>query len=472
MPRREKSGDGRRVTALSHSARAASSLLARITALDFAAFALPAVSFVEIMIVGRLILTEVLLLSLLPWLWRAQARPPFPLWFVILWTGWLLSQIVTDVVVGSAVLDWARGWAGILFTLTNFAAILVLVATPKRARLFAFGLAAGGLLGLLVIPHPNAAADPWKWGIAGPVALVIAAGLSGSGGDRRRWLTITAFLAFGVLNLFLGYRSLGGISLLVAAYLGLTALVAHRRRPAHHRTRRAIAGVVFLAAAGIIVLAMYSVTASQGLLGPEAQARYADQGGALGALLGGRPEALVSTQAIIDSPVLGHGSWAEDSTYAKLLAERQRSLGYEVTPDYVGSDLIPAHSYLLGAWVWGGFLGALFWFAMGVLAVRLLADLYSVRLDLAPLLAFSTMLLLWDIAFSPYGLVARITAPYGVALCLLGLRLMRDEREEDHTSDRVRHSSQPRGTFLLRSPDEHAPHARCRSGVGPSSGNE
>ena len=193
-------------------------------------------------------------------------------------------------------------------------------------------------------------------------------------------------------------------------------------------TRRALVGLAFVALACIAVLGLYSVTASQGLLGPEARSKYEDQGGALGTLLGGRPEALVSSQAILDSPILGHGSWARDPFYAQLLAERQRTLGYDVTPAYVGTDLIPAHSYLLGAWVWSGFLGALFWFAVAAVAAWLLASMYPYRLELAPLLVFSALYLLWDVAFSPYGGMARITAPYALALCLLGLGLLHYDR--------------------------------------------
>jgi len=413
--------------------------------LDVWAFALPAISFLEITFIGRLFITEILLLAFLPLLWRVQDRPRFPRWFIALWAGWLLSQIVTDVVVGSTFRDYARGWAGIVFTLTNFAGILVLVSTPQRARLFALGLAVAGFLGFLFVPGPNVAVDPWKWGLAMPVGLVVAAGLSGRVGARLPWLTIAAFVAFGALNLMLGYRSLGGVSLLGAGYLSLSAIVGHRQRAANHSTTRAVLGLVFLAIAGLAVLGLYSAAASQGLLGPEAQAKYITQAGAFGAILGGRPESLVSTQAILDSPVLGHGSWAKDPKYAKLLAERQKAWGYEVTREYVGADLIPAHSYLLGAWVWAGFLGAAFWFAVAAIAVWLLANLYVSRVVVAPLLILAAMLLLWDIAFSPYGLGARITAPFALALCLLGLRLLRVERDTG-LPDQAKESWQPYGS--------------------------
>ena len=422
------------------------------TGLDIWAFVVPAVSFLEITIIGRLIVTEILLLLVLPWLWRAPDRPPLPRWFVVLWAGWLLSQIVTDLVVGSAFVDYARGWAGIVFTLTNFVGILALVATPRRARLFAMGLAAGGLLGYIFFPHPYAAFDPWKWALALPVGLIVAAGLSGRVGDRLPWLTVVAFLAFGTLNLVLGYRSLGGVSLLAAGYLSLCAVVGRRESATHQSPFRAVLGLAFLATAGIAVLGLYSAAASQGLLGPEVRAKYADQAGALGVILGGRADLLVSTQAILDSPVLGHGSWAKDPHYAQLLVERQIALGYAVTREYVGAVLIPAHSYLSGAWIWAGFLGALFWFAVATIAVWLLANLFSLRVEMAPLLVLASILLLWDIAFSPYGLTGRITAPYGLAVCLLGLRLLREKRQARLSLDQAGQSLRPTGSQSLGFP--------------------
>ena len=102
--------------------------------------------------------------------------------FVVLWAAWLISQIVTDVVVGSAFKDYARGWAGIPFLAVNFAGIFFLVSTPRRARIFAVGLAVGGFLGFLLVRDPLAALDPWKWGLAVPVGLVLVAGLSGRRG--------------------------------------------------------------------------------------------------------------------------------------------------------------------------------------------------------------------------------------------------------------------------------------------------
>jgi hypothetical protein len=402
------------------------------TALDIWAFLLPAISFVQVTVVGQLIVSEVLAAVMLPWLWGAKDRLRMPRWFLLLWGGWLVAQIVTDVVMGSGFADYSRGWAAILFTLTDFAAVLVLVSTPRRARLFALGLAASGVLGYFIAPNIFAAGDPWKWAFAGSVGFALAAGLSGATGARRPLLTIAAFAVFGALNLLLGFRSLGGVSLLAAGYLVLGAVSGKRAVASRYSTLRAAAGLALLALSVVLVLQLYDVAASGGLLGSAAQAKYEAQSGTFGVLLGGRSEVLASSQAIIDSPILGHGSWAKDFKYVDLLSERLSSLGYEVGAGPSDVGLIPAHSYLMQSWVWAGVLGGIFWLAILGIAVWLLANLYSFRVDLAPLIVFYAMLLLWSIVFSPYGSGARIGATYGIALCLLGLRLATGDAHVRH----------------------------------------
>lgn len=421
---------------------------AGVTALDLWAFVLPAVSFIQITLVGQLIVSELLMLAMLPWLWGARDRPALPRWFVILWVGWLLSQIMTDIYVGSPSADYTRGWASIAFTFTDFAAILILVSTSRRARFFALGLAAGAVLGYLFTPSYFAADDPWKWAFAGAVAYALVAGVSGLTGARFRWLSVAAFGAFGIVNLVFGFRSLGGISLLTAGYL---ALGAFARRPETTSTRsilRAVAGLAFLGIAVWGTLQLYDAAASEGLLGPDAQTKYLQQSGSLGVLVGGRSEVLVSSQAVIDSPILGHGSWAKDFAYVDLLSERLSSLGYEFGAESSDLTVIPTHSYLMQSWVWAGLLGGVFWLAIAGIAVRLLANLYASRVDLAPLIVFSTVLLLWNIAFSPYGSTSRISAMYALALCLLGLRLLsagarRVARPSEYSATLVDHGAGP-----------------------------
>jgi hypothetical protein len=424
------------------------------------AFILPAISFLEIRLVGRLIVSELLALAIVPWLLRSPDRIRVPRWLFILWGAWLVSQIVTDVVVGSTFVDWARGWAAIVFTLIDLTVILALVSTPKRARIFACGLAVGGILSYVFAPTPNALADPWKWAFAGPIGFALAAVLSGVMGQRRPWLAVTVFAAFGVVNAFLLYRSLSGVALLTAAYLLFAAVVTARKRSRLGASARATAGVAFYGAAALAVYVTLGAAAAGGLFGLAAQEKFDDQSGAvtasspvpvssapslsssagasppvpisssvsgsnpLGVLIGGRSEILTSPRAILDSPILGHGSWAKDPKYVELQRQGLIEMGVPNGNEPGDPALIPTHSYLLGSWVWAGLAGGVFWLAIAAIALWLVAKLYTSTVALSPLIMFSTTWLLWNIAFSPYGNTQRLYATFAIALCLLGLRLI------------------------------------------------
>jgi hypothetical protein len=438
---------GNRVTALRSSIRLAA---AGATALDVWAVLLPALSFLQFQLGGQLIVSELLALAILPWLLRSRERLLVPRWLIGLWGAWLVFQIVTDIVVGSAFADWSRGWAAIVFTLIDVAVIIVLVSTPRRARLFALGLAAGGILGYVLAPLPTAATDPWKWAFAGPLAFILAALMSGAATSRRPLLAVGAFAAFGVINAFLQFRSMSGAALITAAYLLFVVIVTGRRRLRLRTVRTVAAGLACYGIAAVVVFVGLNAVTKAGLFGEAAEAKYEAQAGVVSAtspvdasnpllvLLGGRSEILASVRAVVDSPLLGHGSWAKDAKYVDMQRQGLTELGILGGNQPTDPNLIPAHSYLMQSWIWAGLAGGIFWLAVALLALWLMGNLFSFRTELAPLIAFSTTLLLWNIAFSPYGNTQRLLAAFSIALCLLALRLGRaPDRGDDPGTARV-----------------------------------
>ena len=126
--------------------------------------------------------------------------------------------------------------------------------------------------------------------------------------------------------------------------------------------------------------------------------------------------------AIYDSPILGHGSWAKDPKY--LLAEQQAMalMDYtdagDISTETLEEGLIPSHSFILGAWVDAGILGACFWALVLVLTVKSLARVYPSSFAMLPLASYAAFFLLWDILFSPYGAQMRIISPYYIVLLM------------------------------------------------------
>ena len=238
-----------------------------------------------------------------------------------------------------------------------------------------------------------------------------------------------------MLNLYMGYRSYSGICFLTVMYLFLQWLWSIKG------TQRAKLSLKYLLLIGIVILTAsfifikgYGYMARRSLLGEKARQIYEQQArGDLGLLIGGRSEILVSIRAIMDSPIIGHGSWAKAYSYSNTLVYLKRILGYyPITYDNLG--LIPTHSHLFGAWVEAGILGAVFWIWILSLPIRGLSRLICTKDILTPLVAFLSFLLIWDILFSPYGAELRIMTPYYI---IVMMSLFQSQVKKKHQSKKV-----------------------------------
>ncbi|MFZ2404143.1 MAG: hypothetical protein WAW41_03330, partial [Methylobacter sp.] len=325
---------------------------------------IPALIFIEVEFVGRLFLSEILLLGLLPFLLKARGRlllAPLPRKLMLLGLAWLLAQIVTDVIRDTPLEDWSRGWSKIAFLLLNFSAIyLYLNGESKRFFSFAVGIALGQILAYFLNPNVFVEDYPWKFGYG--MAITLLAVLASQTGffEKRKFLSSGIILGMGVLNLYMDFRSLGLVCLLAGGFIS----VKKSNRVGLKKLKRSeIAMLVLLGGMAIYgITALYDYSVTEGWFGAEVRDKYLMQSsGDMGVLLGGRSEILASGQAIIDSPIIGHGSWAKDQKYADILVYALSQHGYDIHGIYE-SDLIPSHSYIMGAWVEAGLVGAIFWF--------------------------------------------------------------------------------------------------------------
>lgn len=386
---------------------------------DAVIFLVPASIWIQPNAAGILFATDLLLLLLLPLL--LTERPalrlvPAAKLIVLFGLFWLFGQVFTDIYRQTSYHDLERGWANIALSITNFVAIYLLLGTsPRRLTIFAVGLCIG--LAIESFVHPSSLADQWKFGLAFPVTLAAALLVSTRKSASVPLLPSLTLGVMGILNLFLGFRSLGGICFLAAAYLCLHQLRSTRPTMwSHTKLTWGVAVGVVLSAA---VIAIYDRAAQSNLLGEEARSKHAAQSrGRFGVFLAGRPESLASSAAIADSPIIGHGSWARDPHYASLLASKLTSLGYRSLPRVNEPDLIPTHSHLLGAWVNAGILGAVYWCIILSLSLTTLTQIYRADIPLVPLVALVAMLLCWDILFSPYSAEQRVLVPFSIVLLL------------------------------------------------------
>ena len=411
-------------------------IVAKGTIGDIACFVIPALAFLYVHLGGVLYATDVCLLAAFPlvvhrhrrWL---QVKPVRK--FLYLGLLWLAAQVLTDVVRHSPFEDYSRGWLKILLTLTHFATIALLIRqSQRRLILFAAGMILGGVLTFFISPGEYAAVYPWKFGLGPPITLLVCL-VAGMLARRRPIAAVTMLAAIGAINLFLGFRSLGAVCAAAAiySYFQLSPRLAGSRL----RKRRTVLTIAGLAAGVWGISAIYAYGAQSGWFGGDEQDKYELQSsGAGGVFLGGRSNLLATSVAIIDAPLLGHGSWAKDPMYAAILFESLTELGYENTNVAFENDdyVIPSHSYLFGAWVESGIVGAVFWvWVLWLTAGALIRS--SGREPLLPFFAFIGMWLVWNVLFSPYGADARFTATYAVyAMILFALHTQAQKRTHAH----------------------------------------
>ncbi len=392
-------------------------------------FGIPVLIAIEVPGVGTIYLAELCLIGLLPVLlvMRGKALQSGALGLIlVMGLVYFGAQVITDLIRETPFGDYSRGWSRILFLLMSFVSCYLLTA-GKRDRIlcFAGGLVVGSTIYLLT--HNPLSAIGWKFGFAGSTTTLLLMSFMAVPVLRSPSSLVGPMImaALGVFSAVMDFRSWGGVLMLSAAFLSVPAvlrLFGLRPKPLSYG-RMLLVGTLLLATA-FSALKVYGVAAQSGLLGQKSQDKYEAQAalGDLGIVLGGRNESLVTVQAIMDSPLVGHGSWAKDRYYAELRQLMLYKLGFTnrfIEPE---NDLIPTHSHVLGAWVEAGIGGALFWLVILGMILATLRRLYASNDPMRPYLVFLMFLFIWDILFSPFGAQRRLTNGFLLVAMLYGLR--------------------------------------------------
>jgi hypothetical protein len=332
--------------------------------------------------------------------------------------------VVTDLIRLTQFDDYSRGWLKIAFLLTNFAAIVLLISNQRRRIvLFAWGLVFGILIDYAVSPSAQAARGYWKFGIGAAVTYGVV--LIGCHPRLYRIPFLTSGLlgVMGVVALSQDARSLGGECLLAAAYVAGQQILGKRGTFQRIGLGRMVAIGAAAALVAFGVLTLYGYGASRGLFGAESAYKYTHQTtGKFGLLIGGRPQVYAEAQAMTDSPLIGHGSWARNSEYNLNLLRALYRAGYTIDQATISGlthdDYVPVHSYILGAWVEAGILGGLFWIFVLFVAVSVVLHAYRWDDPLSPFVVLIAISLLWDLFFSPFGAGSRLSVAFFIAVLL------------------------------------------------------
>ena len=388
-------------------------------------FFLPILCVPTVQVVGQLMLADIVIIPLFLYLLMSR-HYAFVLPFARLCLGfialWFLSAVITDVYRGTSASDFLRTWSKIVLLGSYFGAFALLIGARRERLYIAFaGIGVMFLLRWVVASNPYQLGGffspmAWKFGNGEGVMLLVGLALI----PVSKWLQSGGLLGFAALHFLFNARALIA-STVIAALAPLVSVKARSTTAQVLLVGFMLAGIAALIPIGELA---YTALIEAGIAGDAALEKHRAQTRAgTGVLIGGRAEMLVSWRAVLDSPVLGHGSWAENIEYKVDYLRAREAMGMTAPWDQLHLDLqIPSHSHVLGAWIESGFAGALFWGAAFVLMARALA--YGlVKQAFVSGIEYAVLLrCLWEILFSPFGLYYRLTMAVFLvgALCIIG----------------------------------------------------
>jgi len=223
----------------------------------------------------------------------------------------------------------------------------------------------------------------------------------------------------------------GGRSAFLFALMSLVLLVMGRKNiNAMRNVKRHIVLVLgILACIGIGVKSLYKYAGTHGWLNDYETKKFERQtsegDSVMKLLMAGRGEFFIACFAIVDKPLLGHGSWAvdtkgyvQDFIFRYGSSEDLRMQMLQDAQEAGGLHIIPTHSHITTAWLWHGLPGAIFWFYILYLVYRVFFKCLNVVPELYGYLVLAIPDFTFDIFFSPFGM-RTLECLFFVVLCFL-----------------------------------------------------
>lgn len=318
---------------------------------------------------------------------------------------WLIGVFLSNLVNNTSTEDSLKGAFNVIFLILLFPfGYWALYDKPTRIMFFWAGVGVSSILGFRfqrMEMMNELSVDIWqvyafKW-----IFLFLGGWFYYKG---RRKLSYILLMAFGFWTMFHLSRNIFMLFSLVTAILLYIGKVDNSNfEYKFYRYKQGIARLLLvLCVAFIGITSVYESLASNGTLGEIAKGKYERQKNSKIGLASGRADFLSSLYAISKKPIFGYGSYAKDKN--KLIEEFNDIMGLSSPTGMTTNKLrhVPAHSYMLGAWVNAGLLGFIFWvFILKKIFIYLRYHvLNEPRLLCLNLLLTSSML--WDIFFSPF----------------------------------------------------------------------
>lgn len=233
--------------------------------------------------------------------------------------------------------------------------------------------------------------EPWL----SPLVVVLSASLA----TKRFNVAMSILLVVGVAYMAIGARSAGLIFLASACFLFLLNSI-HIRKVG---ITFSLPIIVFIFYLFYIAYVYYVISFGESDQSYTQLMLMDNAYNPFELILIGRSEWLVMPQAIIEKPLFGWGSWAEDKNLSYLYL-RSEILGVDdlgMLDAITTKQIIPAHSVIGAAWLWSGILGFASMMILTRVLFKLAANIRYLDGRFSVIASFALLFIVWHLFFSP-----------------------------------------------------------------------
>ncbi len=442
-------------------------------------FVIGATSYIDIPLVARLPLSEIIAFASLPVLMSGFTMNPYRDRLnkvVIIMAVWVAGVALSDVVNTVSLKDFLRGMFKPIFCIFWVYFITIVLSKEMRAFIFyGIGLIFGAIQNFIYPISPWTAhyAEISDYGAVAftlaPVGIALAAGLGTLIYQKSKLFTVGLLLFAGLALFVLGAPRNFAAALLAAGflvgYIWYTTAGTRRRTRLKPNMAKVISIGVFFMALGYGIFMAYIYAADSGWLGAEQWAKLQMQSttslgkSPLGIIMGGRAGVFAAILAIIDNPIIGYGSWS-GITLGAYLYEAMVMVGADAASLAIlasGEVGGAGHSVLFQAWVENGILAAISLMIIGWITIQQIFYLLRIDHRLAPLILTIGLMFLWAFLFSPFSTITRFHIGFFLAL------YMTDELQRRVL---MRDAAEFYQSMLRRPPPPHPTAVPVHTGVG------
>ncbi|MCX7101577.1 MAG: hypothetical protein NTX38_08810 [Methylobacter sp.] len=310
----------------------------------------------------------------------------------------LAGYIISDLIGQTPEKMYIRGWGRVALLLTDLIAMTVIFGVQRNTIIWFFlGMAIGNISILLIHGELNLNTFKFYWAIA---VIQIICCIMPLFSIR---LTALALIIAGLSYILFDFRSAGAIAIIVGGMLILSVK--------HDLKKIKILPVLFIGG-----LAIFAIKTTLEISSDKMETRRATSS------LGRFAAINIGIKAIIDSPLIGTGSWGNNTEkYAKELYDSTKDDMRELGQQYHSEGkAFLAHSQIIQAWMEGGLLSASFFIFYGYLLFK---SVYIVFIKIpinkyTALYGFNSILGFWHLFMSPFGGDHRIDIACCVAISI------------------------------------------------------